>query len=506
MAIIRRSIGLKTALATSGALLFVTLLFLLIFFALDIRLLTKFTLIQLILIFVGLLVFVEVILVMLASNIFVERPLQKLTEVIQKAEEGNMEVRSEIQSADEVGEISTRFNRMLTRLNNLNRHRIETEKALIQAEEGLKYKTALEEKATLIDRTNLKLETSLKDLSILYQISQLLSHTLEMSELFLNINKVLMETLDVKNFSLLIRDEGGSLEVKMVNGFDDGSKLLNMSLEGTGGLMGEALDGKKIVVVDDAEKESLFLHFQGEKNLKGSILSIPLLVADAGVGVLNLVHPREKAFGPNDIQFYQSLANHIAIAYDRSKFYMKTKELSVRDDLTGLYNRRHFHEVLTMEWKRVLRFRRALALILIDVDHFKQFNDSFGHLRGDEVLKEVAGLVQSNVREIDTLARFGGEEFVLILTDTGFKDAMAVAEKLRRHIEEQSRRWIRPGGGSFLLTVSIGVSAYPDFVQSEEDLANTADIALYRAKELGRNRVIGYDAILADSSRSSLNA
>ncbi|MDO8518802.1 MAG: GGDEF domain-containing protein, partial [Deltaproteobacteria bacterium] len=181
----------------------------------------------------------------------------------------------------------------------------------------------------------------------------------------------------------------------------------------------------------------------------------------------------------------------VAIAYSRTMLYMKTKELSVTDDLTGVFNRRHFQQVLRMEWKRASRFERPLSLLMIDADHFKSFNDRFGHLVGDKILKQLAQLLLRNVREVDAVARFGGEEFVVVLADTELKDAVAVAEKLRKLVETGEDL---PDGVDFDgLTVSIGVSSYPEMADSEEELINTADLALYQAKGTGRNRVKGYE-------------
>jgi diguanylate cyclase (GGDEF)-like protein len=128
---------------------------------------------------------------------------------------------------------------------------------------------------------------------------------------------------------------------------------------------------------------------------------------------------------------------------------------------------------------------------MVDVDHFKRYNDTFGHLQGDKVLREMASTLKRNIREIDTVARFGGEEFIVLLPDTDKKGAMAVGEKLRRIVE--SHRFLDTSGtGVQPITISIGVSSYPDDVREQDDLIDHADIALYEAKDSGRNRVINY--------------
>jgi diguanylate cyclase (GGDEF)-like protein len=167
------------------------------------------------------------------------------------------------------------------------------------------------------------------------------------------------------------------------------------------------------------------------------------------------------------------------------------RQLSVIDGLTGLLNRRRFDEILTEEWQRGAREQKSLALLLIDIDHFKLYNDTYGHLRGDAALKKVAqALSSSTQRQTDRIARYGGEEFVAILPDTDLNGAMLVAEKMRKAIAnlalEQSTLATRR-----VLSVSIGIaSTIPNTRQSRLALIQSADSALYQAKENGRNRCI----------------
>jgi len=182
------------------------------------------------------------------------------------------------------------------------------------------------------------------------------------------------------------------------------------------------------------------------------------------------------------------VAGQVAQALANARLYTRTRELSVRDELTGINNRRHFQQMLQMEWKRAVRFRRQLSLIMLDVDHFKEYNDTFGHLQGDSVLKHIGVLLKKNLREVDTVARFGGEEFVLLLPDTDKRGAVVVAEKVRavvaghKFLDDELKDTRR-------ITISAGVATYPDDVGEMEDLIDQADIALYRAKEKGRNLV-----------------
>ncbi|MBI4411797.1 MAG: diguanylate cyclase [Deltaproteobacteria bacterium] len=509
LAFFRRSVGAKIALATTVTLLFVTGLFLLIFALLDVTLLSALNLVQLILLFVLLLVFVEVILVMLTTGIFVDRPLQKLRNMMRIAEEGNFLVRADVDSVDELGVLAGSFNRMLSKITDLEARKIETERELIAAHENLKYKKELEEKAAIIESTNSKLHESLKDLKILYQTSQNLSPTLELSELLHTVTRILTETLNYREFSLLFLDERREcLEVVAAHGFRDNARIHGLKFKVGEGISGMVAQSGRTIHIQDTTSDPRYLHYKGEKTAEGSFLSIPLVTSGEVVGVLNVGDSKKGAFSLTDVQSLESVANQIAIAYDRSRLYMKTKELSITDELTGVHNRRHFQQVLHMEWKRATRFIRPVSVLMIDVDYFKRFNDTYGHLKGDQALKNLACLLSENLREVDTVARFGGEEFVVLLADTRLKEALLVAEKLRRLIQDRSGSLI-PGSttsglvppGPPSLTVSIGVSAFPDTASGEEDLINTADIALYRAKDEGRNRVVGYSDSLSRELR-----
>ena len=175
--------------------------------------------------------------------------------------------------------------------------------------------------------------------------------------------------------------------------------------------------------------------------------------------------------------------------------YERTRELSVRDELTQLYNRRHFQQVLPLEIKRSGRFNRPLSLLMIDIDHFKAYNDRYGHPAGDERLKEFVHLVASRTREVDFFARYGGEEFVLILPDADRRDGTRVAEKILTLVRDHRFSTAAGAQGSVVppvvqrMTVSIGVASYPEDAGSMEDLIDAADCALYEAKRGGRDRV-----------------
>ncbi|MBX7149027.1 diguanylate cyclase [bacterium] len=485
----------KIALLTSGALFFVTGLFLLFFLFLDVNLLSKFTFIQLLTSFVLLLVFVEVLLVVLSTNVLINRPLDKIKNVVRQAEDGNFLTRVDHVSTDELGELSQSFNRMLAKITDLDARKIETEHELALTRHNLAIKNELEAKTKIIEETNSKLEHSLKELSVLYSVSQVLSQSLTLNELILAITHVMKETLKLKESGILFLDDNKEyLEVRQFQGVGE----VPHALQGVKFRLGEGVSGraaleKRTIYIEDRRNEENYLHYKTNKQDEGSFVSVPLMVRDEVIGVLNVGDPQTKAFTETDIKLFRSLANQIGMAYDRAMLYMKTRELSVKDELTGLYNRRYFQNMLEMEWKKASRFSRPLSLLMIDVDFFKQYNDSYGHLSGDAVLQYIAEVLESNVREVDTVARFGGEEFVILLEDTNFENSLHVAENLKDLVQNNSAFFLKQRGQNKNLTISIGVSSFPERATTEEELLLFADRALYRAKGLGRNRVCGYD-------------
>lgn len=380
---IKKNMGAKVALVTSMALLVIAGLVLLSFAVLDVELLTHFTIKQLIFTFVGLLIFIEVILVVLMTHIFVQKPLEQLT--------GAMQV------------------------------------------------------------------SSLTHISKLYEISQTLSQTLELSELTHAVQKILTQTLGANLFSLIIFNPQGDLIIQGSCGFERGERLARISL----------------------------------------------MASEKALGVLNLANSFPQEEIRSNLQFYEAIASQITIAYDRSILYTRTKELSVTDELTGIYNRRHFHEVFHMEWVRANRFSRPFSLLMVDVDYFKAYNDRFGHIQGDAALKTLAQLLVDHIREVDTVARFGGEEFVIILADTSLNNALLVGEKIRSLVEAKSELFLGELSLKEKFTVSVGVASYPDHARSEDELLSQADRALYSAKDYGRNVVISAGEILGQNKKET---
>jgi diguanylate cyclase (GGDEF)-like protein len=219
--------------------------------------------------------------------------------------------------------------------------------------------------------------------------------------------------------------------------------------------------------------------------------------ADRVIGVLNLSDKTTgEVFDEEDLRLIQSFATQAAVVMERNEYYNKSEELkklTITDSLTGLLNRRYLLERLKDEVARSERHVHPLALLMLDLDGFKHCNDTRGHLFGDRILKTVAEVLLATVRSMDVVARFGGDEFLVILPETSDFIAIAIAERLRNNIA--SKALLMEAGavpGPDLLTASIGIACYPEHGETVEHLLEHVDNALYRAKHKGKNRIEVY--------------
>jgi diguanylate cyclase (GGDEF)-like protein len=222
-----------------------------------------------------------------------------------------------------------------------------------------------------------------------------------------------------------------------------------------------------------------------------SVVAFPLSCRGRSVGALVALDRRPSAREPrlsaSVMQAVRVLLEPASVALDNALQLKRAETLSVTDDLTDLYNSRYLNQVLRQETKRASRSGRPLSLLFLDLDGFKAVNDTHGHLFGSRALVEAAAVIRASARETDVAARFGGDEFALVLPDTGTQGALAVGERVRERIA--AHRFLTGDGLDLRLTVSVGVATLPDVATSPDELVHAADAAMYRVKDRGKNGI-----------------
>jgi diguanylate cyclase (GGDEF)-like protein len=272
---------------------------------------------------------------------------------------------------------------------------------------------------------------------------------------------------------LLVADEGTDVLVEQLRRGDLGAAagLLDSPVRYGEGIEGRALQTRQAVIGDEP----------------APLLAAPLVAEERVLGLLTLVGDPERPFGRDDAERVGSLVGQGAVAIENARLHRLIQKQAKTDPLTQLLNRREFEEQLAREVERAQRFGTPVGLVVLDLDDFKLINDRFGHLAGDGVLKAAASAIRQCTREIDQPARWGGEEFAVILPHTGLDGAARLAERLRQAIGE--RQIPTPDGRSVRVTASFGVAALPGSGTTQVELTAAADDAVYRSKRAGKNRV-----------------
>jgi len=258
-----------------------------------------------------------------------------------------------------------------------------------------------------------------------------------------------------------------------------------------------AANGEPLFLPDSSSQKSFF-HHPDELKKPGSYMGIPLMSDTSIVGVMGFSHSRPAAFTVEEFDLLRTLSHTISAGLEKAELFMKTLEIARSDELTGLFNYRVLLEKLEQEFGRQVRTGRELSFIMIDIDNFKRVNDRYGHLEGSRVLAQLGALLRDTFRtgSTDSCFRYGGEEFSILLAETGIDKALEVAERLRRSIEEYpfTLKAMHPDE---VLTVSLGVSTmHKGDDKTFTRLIHEADMALYKSKTMGKNRVTGYSADL----------
>jgi len=326
-------------------------------------------------------------------------------------------------------------------------------------------------------------------LSVLSDISQAANSVLEPRKVMEIVMTRAQDLIQTEAWSLLLVDEKEhTLSFELVMG-EKVDEVRNYRIKIGQGVPGWVVQYKRALIVNNVREDRRFdARFDMLTGFRTrSILCAPLISRGRIIGAVELINKRRGRFNNEDLQMVNTLVEPGAIAIENAILYQKSAELTVTDDLTKLFNSRYLNVHLRREIKRSRRYGVPVSLIFLDLDGFKQVNDNHGHLSGSRALYEVGQILSETVREIDVVSRYGGDEFTIILPQTGATGAMIIAERIRASIQE--RVFLSDLGLNVRLTASFGVSTFPDHGQSREDLIQRADQAMYLVKDRGKNGV-----------------
>lgn len=426
-----------------------------------------------------------------AVNIII-RPASELASAAKSLSRGNLSYRIEEISNDELGEVAKTFNQMAEQLETTFREKAEKETALVIAQQEAKTKSVIERKNREVEKANEELRSHLREISALYQLNQAMVSAPDLNVLFDRLLQVVVETLGCDQIVLLQHNPGESVLAVIKSLGLNSEALRDVKFGFDQGITGETARTLRQTYVKNVEKDPRYLSYHGQVATRGSFVSSPMVIKGKLVGVLNL-HKREiDAFAGSELKLIQAFTNQAAMAIDNAQLMEKARDLSNIDDLTGLANRRHFQEILKREVAQARRFSSNFSILMCDIDHFDQYNNKHGRLRGDAILRQVGQVLLNNTRGIDLVCRFGNEEFVVLLPKTNKNGGIATAEKLRNCILSEQFE-----GAEDLpekkLTVSFGVTEFPLDSKNIYELLNLADKALYAAKKAGRNCSVAWE-------------
>jgi diguanylate cyclase (GGDEF)-like protein len=340
-----------------------------------------------------------------------------------------------------------------------------------------------------LKNTKADLDYRILQLSTLYEVGKAISSVLDFKKLQHIILETVVKVIKAEKGSLMLLDDSERiLSIGVAVGLSE-DVTRETRLEIGQSIAGWVVDTRKPLFVKNVETDQAFLAIK-KKNVKtGTLMCVPLLAKDKLLGALNVSKSVPESFSEKDFELFVNLANQAAIAIENARLY----RYAVTDEMTRLYNHRYFQQRLDEELLRADRYDNHVSLLILDVDHFKKFNDTYGHPEGDRVLKAVARLIEKSVREVDIVARYGGEEFVVICPEKNGEGSLVPAERIRHAVEEFD---FRISGKHVPITVSLGVACYPDQARSKPELIQKADYALYFSKQNGRNQATLYNQIM----------
>lgn len=398
-------------------------------------------------------------------------PLIALTKAAMVIGKGNLDYAIDLKTGDEIESLGVEINKM-----------------------ALSLKTKINEAkeySELLETANRKLDQNILQLYALYSISKNLTATLEMEKLLNQVVEGVSRALKLRRINIMLVSPDKT-ELYVVSGTDMQAVEKAPRFKFGEGIYGWIALTGNAEVINNLAGHPRFSRTVGIDDDVSSLISVPFKGRGQVIGLINAYRLDALVFDESSYELLIAVASQIGMALENARLFEETKTLAITDGMTTLYNYRYFTERLNEEFERAQRYKRDLSLIMVDIDHFKNYNDVHGHPAGDNLLRNFSEILKMIMRNSDIVSRYGGEEFVIILPETRNAMAVYVAERLRKEVELRDFEGgeIQPGGR---VTISLGVASFSEEIKSADALVKSADNALYRSKELGRNRVSVYN-------------
>lgn len=346
------------------------------------------------------------------------------------------------------------------------------------------------------------------EVAVFQELGKALTSSLQLDQVLRTIMEKIDEFLRPENWSLLLLDEAKQeLYFELAVG-KASQALKDVRVKVGQGIAGWVAQHGEVVIVPDTAKDTRFFGKVDEKTKMEtrSIVAVPVKFRESCLGVIELINCiGPDGFDPRDLKLLEALSDFAAIALENARHVKRIHELTIKDDCTSLYNARHMGFILDTEIYRSQRYNYEFSIVFIDLDHFKQVNDTHGHLVGSRLLAEMGDALKTNCRLIDFAFRYGGDEFVILLPQTSKDNAINVAKRLHRLIRETI--WLTQEGLNIRVTPSVGVAAYPVDSKTKEGLLHLADEAMYLVKNTHRDSVaaanVGILPVLPEGQESA---
>lgn len=325
----------------------------------------------------------------------------------------------------------------------------------------------------------------------LYEFGQSIITKMKLDDMYPEIYEAVKKLMKTEYFSIALVDrEKGLISDVFIRDKGEDVELQTRAIGK--GLFGKVISSGKPLLFHSFSLEevnktgAIVVGNTDEEEISQSILIVPLKASSGVIGVLSAQSYTPNMYDEKDTEVLQLLASNTAVAIENARLFQTIQSMAITDELTGLYNRRKFYDTAVQEFERSRRYQRPLSVIMLDIDHFKKVNDTYGHAIGDQVLQGLAHVIKGNLRQVDILARYGGEEFVILLPETTVEEALRTAERLRTSTADAT---LPTRVGNMSVTISLGVINQDESCRNLEELLDRSDQALYASKRTGRNKV-----------------